>query len=143
MRISFHYGKEVDVKNEAKSFGVHNRPLNPENEQGESTGGRVRIFTTNGFFPNSMNSIDNFKSTIQHEIYHTELDYNNAKEEVAVTIKQIKSDSFKNTTKEFKDGTMGHLQEALEKLYKSDSKSFEVPHDQMPYKVIYMRNYVF
>ena len=123
IRLLQHYAKQIGVKANI-GIGIKNRE-NSSNTYAEAVNKKaIYFYTTDMKFDNNMNSVDNMKSTMNHEKIHIEDIKLTPSDEVETIMREIEAPYFKNTTDEFKDGTCVYLQKELTKLYERSTTSY-------------------
>lgn len=120
----FHYGQEKGLAQKGIRLGVEKGTDKEEYAHSHKDDkGIIHYNLVNGHFKNGLEDINNFKSTMNHEEQHL-----NSKggtgSEVKVIMYEMQHPDFKKTTKEFKDGTSGYLQNELVKLYRNNLHQF-------------------
>ena len=123
MRVAYHYAYVTGLVNKAKSIGIDPNGKNSNVLAYTNGNNMVRVLVSDGHFSESLNHIENFKSTLRHEEYHIDI-IDNSSEEVQVIMKEMEHPDFVNTTQTFKDNTSGYLQKELMKLYKKNKREF-------------------
>lgn len=124
MRIVFHYGEEKRLAQKGVRLGVETGTDKKEYAHShKDSKGIIHYNLVNGHFKNGLEDINNFKSTMNHEEYHIKTK-DTTDNEVKAIMCEMQNPIFKKTTKEFKDGTCGYLQNELIKLYRNNLHQF-------------------
>ena len=127
MRIVYYYAKKTGTTQHATTIGVD--ASTPKGTDANTLAytlndKTIRVLVKKGYFNKELSQIYNMSSTLSHENFHTQIRGKSREEEIQVIMRQMQAPEFKKTTASFKEGTAGHLQAELQKLYKENNRIF-------------------